>query len=237
MLIEHTLYTLHYLSYTPDPNWSSTNLCLLLPHSCNDNEKVAQTPSSDEDNSPTELNNCKRLTDKPPLVSELCIPNNPPQSSQENQSIFPNTFSWFSLLKQIKVSVGKDRASGQGNGSYICSSHSLHIQCVCVLTLIRVSPLGMPRPKTAAIYCLLSSTIFRKYFTIYETSLPSSFSFFLSLPSLSSFSIFPSQLILRPFALFILLHLTLLMNYWPQQMAASLWLFLPPWGGHQKLFA
>jgi len=37
--------------------------------SCNDNEKVAQTPSSDEDNSPTELNSCKRLADKPPLVS------------------------------------------------------------------------------------------------------------------------------------------------------------------------
>lgn len=38
--------------------------------SCNDNEKVAQTPSSDEDNSPTELNSCKRLADKPPLVSK-----------------------------------------------------------------------------------------------------------------------------------------------------------------------
>ncbi|KAM8709560.1 hypothetical protein ACLKA7_016375 [Drosophila subpalustris] len=40
---------------------------------CNDNEKVAQTPSSDEDNSPTELNNCKRLTDKPPLVKRLTM--------------------------------------------------------------------------------------------------------------------------------------------------------------------
>lgn len=39
--------------------------------SCNDNEKVVQTPSSDEDNSPTELNNCKRLADKPPLVSVI----------------------------------------------------------------------------------------------------------------------------------------------------------------------
>lgn len=29
-------------------------------------------------------------------------------------------------------------------------------------------------PRTAAIYCLLSSTIFRKYFTIYETSFPAS---------------------------------------------------------------
>ncbi|XP_017481371.1 PREDICTED: GATA zinc finger domain-containing protein 14-like, partial [Rhagoletis zephyria] len=36
---------------------------------CNDNEKAVQhtPPSSDEDNSPTELNNCKRLADKPPL--------------------------------------------------------------------------------------------------------------------------------------------------------------------------
>ncbi|XP_030385829.1 dual specificity protein kinase splA [Scaptodrosophila lebanonensis] len=40
---------------------------------CNDNDKVAQTPSSDEDNSPTELNNCKRLTDKPPLVKRLTM--------------------------------------------------------------------------------------------------------------------------------------------------------------------
>ncbi|XP_032310088.1 uncharacterized protein LOC6493530 isoform X2 [Drosophila ananassae] len=40
---------------------------------CNDNEKVAQTPSSDEDNSPTELNNCKRLADKPPLVKRLTM--------------------------------------------------------------------------------------------------------------------------------------------------------------------
>ncbi|XP_023160378.2 nuclear transcription factor Y subunit alpha [Drosophila hydei] len=40
---------------------------------CNDNEKVAQTPSSDEDNSPTELNSCKRLTDKPPLVKRLTM--------------------------------------------------------------------------------------------------------------------------------------------------------------------
>ncbi|KRF84057.1 uncharacterized protein Dvir_GJ12926, isoform B [Drosophila virilis] len=40
---------------------------------CNENEKVAQTPSSDEDNSPTELNNCKRLTDKPPLVKRLTM--------------------------------------------------------------------------------------------------------------------------------------------------------------------
>ncbi|XP_052846280.1 EGFR adapter protein isoform X2 [Drosophila gunungcola] len=40
---------------------------------CNDNEKVAQTPSSDEDNSPTELNSCKRLADKPPLVKRLTM--------------------------------------------------------------------------------------------------------------------------------------------------------------------
>uniref|UniRef100_A0A6P4F237 Tensin-1 isoform X1 n=1 Tax=Drosophila rhopaloa TaxID=1041015 RepID=A0A6P4F237_DRORH len=40
---------------------------------CNDNEKVAKTPSSDEDNSPTELNSCKRLADKPPLVKRLTM--------------------------------------------------------------------------------------------------------------------------------------------------------------------
>ncbi|XP_069968220.1 EGFR adapter protein [Bactrocera oleae] len=41
---------------------------------CNDNEKAAHTPpSSDEDNSPTELNNCKRLVDKPPLVKRLTM--------------------------------------------------------------------------------------------------------------------------------------------------------------------
>ncbi|XP_017864426.1 PREDICTED: protein sprint isoform X1 [Drosophila arizonae] len=40
---------------------------------CNDNEKGAHTPSSDEDNSPTELNSCKRLTDKPPLVKRLTM--------------------------------------------------------------------------------------------------------------------------------------------------------------------
>uniref|UniRef100_W8C5E5 Tensin-4 n=1 Tax=Ceratitis capitata TaxID=7213 RepID=W8C5E5_CERCA len=42
--------------------------------SCNDNEKAVHTPpSSDEDNSPTELNNCKRLVDKPPLVKRLTM--------------------------------------------------------------------------------------------------------------------------------------------------------------------
>lgn len=66
--------------------------------------------------------------------------------------------------------------------------------------------------KTAAIYCLLSSTIFRKYFTIYE--------FLLCLVPLSS-PCLSLPLILPPFVLFMLLHLTLLMNYWPQQMAAS----------------
>ncbi|XP_067648272.1 EGFR adapter protein [Eurosta solidaginis] len=41
---------------------------------CNDNEKTVRTPpSSDEDNSPTELNNCKRLADKPPLVKRLTM--------------------------------------------------------------------------------------------------------------------------------------------------------------------
>ncbi|XP_011185374.1 EGFR adapter protein [Zeugodacus cucurbitae] len=41
---------------------------------CNDNEKAVHTPpSSDEDNSPTELNNCKRLVDKPPLVKRLTM--------------------------------------------------------------------------------------------------------------------------------------------------------------------
>ncbi|XP_054733862.1 EGFR adapter protein-like [Anastrepha obliqua] len=41
---------------------------------CNDNEKAVHIPpSSDEDNSPTELNNCKRLADKPPLVKRLTM--------------------------------------------------------------------------------------------------------------------------------------------------------------------
>ncbi|CAD7004208.1 unnamed protein product [Ceratitis capitata] len=50
---------------------------------CNDNEKAVHTPpSSDEDNSPTELNNCKRLVDKPPL-NKITNDENPNISSQE----------------------------------------------------------------------------------------------------------------------------------------------------------
>lgn len=55
-------------------------------------------------------------------------------------------------------------------------------------------------------------------------------------PSFFPFSIFPFQLILLPFALFILLHLTLLMNYWPQQMAASAVAFPSPLRGTSKAF-
>lgn len=36
-----------------------------------DNLIKSSTASSEDDNSPTELNNCRRLVDKPPLVSEL----------------------------------------------------------------------------------------------------------------------------------------------------------------------
>lgn len=42
-------------------------------NSCNDNEKIVHSPSSDDDNSPTGMNNCRRLADKPPLVSYLWL--------------------------------------------------------------------------------------------------------------------------------------------------------------------
>ncbi|XP_055841359.1 EGFR adapter protein [Episyrphus balteatus] len=56
---------------------------------CNDNEKVAQTPSSDEDNSPTELNNCKRLGEKPPLVKRLTM--GLLRSHEENRPLVNNS--------------------------------------------------------------------------------------------------------------------------------------------------
>ncbi|XP_037937329.1 tensin-3 [Teleopsis dalmanni] len=54
----------------------------LLPQislSCNETNieqhqhQVPRSPSSEEDNSPTEMNNCKRLVDKPPLVKRLTM--------------------------------------------------------------------------------------------------------------------------------------------------------------------
>lgn len=49
----------------------------LLPQislSCNDNDPhIPRSPSSEEDNSPTEMNNCRRLVDKPPLVKRLTM--------------------------------------------------------------------------------------------------------------------------------------------------------------------
>ncbi|KAL5291018.1 hypothetical protein ACFFRR_010433 [Megaselia abdita] len=47
--------------------FSSSNI------NCNDNEKIVHSPSSEDDNSPTEMNNCRRLADKPPLVKRLTM--------------------------------------------------------------------------------------------------------------------------------------------------------------------
>lgn len=41
---------------------------------CDENVNITnRSPSSEEDNSPTEMNNCRRLTDKPPLVKRLTM--------------------------------------------------------------------------------------------------------------------------------------------------------------------
>lgn len=37
------------------------------------NNIQSRSPSSEEDNSPTEMNNCRRLIDKPPLVSIIIL--------------------------------------------------------------------------------------------------------------------------------------------------------------------
>ncbi|EDW72977.1 uncharacterized protein Dwil_GK16887 [Drosophila willistoni] len=67
---------------------------------CNDNEKVAQTPSSDEDNSPTELNNCKRLTDKPPLVKRLTM--GLLRHNEESRPLVANVMPLSAALLQLK---------------------------------------------------------------------------------------------------------------------------------------
>lgn len=45
----------------------------LRPHVGGGGDSTQSTPSSDESNSPTELNSYKRLTDKPPLVKRLAM--------------------------------------------------------------------------------------------------------------------------------------------------------------------
>ncbi|XP_066599723.1 EGFR adapter protein-like isoform X3 [Prorops nasuta] len=70
----------HYISWTPNsipglrPLHNFTNV--LGPITKEDEPKsISQqsTPSSDESNSPTELNSYKRLTDKPPLIKRLAM--------------------------------------------------------------------------------------------------------------------------------------------------------------------
>lgn len=57
---------------TGSPNHSSRPMQLFSVTSFNDSKHLhinqSRSPSSEEDNSPTEMNNCRKLMDKPPLV-------------------------------------------------------------------------------------------------------------------------------------------------------------------------
>jgi hypothetical protein len=58
---------------SPQPFHSSSNINALkynlFQQSLNDNYAKTPSTSSEEGNSPTELNNCRRILEKPPLVS------------------------------------------------------------------------------------------------------------------------------------------------------------------------
>lgn len=64
----HLLQNSQHQQNRPHMLFSTTNL------KCDENVNITnRSPSSEEDNSPTELNNCRRMTDKPPLVKRLTM--------------------------------------------------------------------------------------------------------------------------------------------------------------------
>lgn len=56
-----------------DDDEDDNNSNLIKLKTINSNFHMANSPSSEEDNSPTEMNNCRRIIDKPPLVKRLTM--------------------------------------------------------------------------------------------------------------------------------------------------------------------
>ncbi|CAD7082326.1 unnamed protein product [Hermetia illucens] len=71
---------------------------------CNDNEHIPRSPSSEEDNSPTEMNNCRRLVDKPPLVKRLTMGLLRP--TEESRPLVHNTSSSLNSGSSQTISDG-----------------------------------------------------------------------------------------------------------------------------------
>ncbi|KAM7354996.1 EGFR adapter protein-like isoform 1-T3 [Cochliomyia hominivorax] len=72
--------------------------------SCNDDNNMPKlhhhhqmplSPSSEEDNSPTEMNNCRRLLDKPPLVKRLTMGMGLKRSTEDSRPLVHTTSSSF----------------------------------------------------------------------------------------------------------------------------------------------
>ncbi|KAH8408120.1 hypothetical protein KR222_009281 [Zaprionus bogoriensis] len=65
-----------------------------VPHShAPEQQQLPRSPSSEEDNSPTEMNNCRRLVDKPPLVSSRFPHPIPPAHPADSRPLVHNTCS------------------------------------------------------------------------------------------------------------------------------------------------
>ncbi|ALC44853.1 CG33993, partial [Drosophila busckii] len=62
-------------------------------HSHATEPQLPRSPSSEEDNSPTEMNNCRRLADKPPLVKRLTMGMGLLRCSEDSRPLVHNTRS------------------------------------------------------------------------------------------------------------------------------------------------
>ncbi|XP_064546241.1 EGFR adapter protein [Drosophila montana] len=62
-------------------------------HNNGQEQQVPRSPSSEEDNSPTEMNNCRRLVDKPPLVKRLTMGIGLLRGTEDSRPLVHNTCS------------------------------------------------------------------------------------------------------------------------------------------------
>ncbi|XP_060657799.1 EGFR adapter protein isoform X1 [Drosophila nasuta] len=58
-----------------------------------EHQQLPRSPSSEEDNSPTEMNNCRRLVDKPPLVKRLTMGIGLLRGTEDSRPLVHNTCS------------------------------------------------------------------------------------------------------------------------------------------------
>uniref|UniRef100_A0A1B0A6I8 SH2 domain-containing protein n=1 Tax=Glossina pallidipes TaxID=7398 RepID=A0A1B0A6I8_GLOPL len=68
--------------------------------------RVQQSPSSEEDNSPTEMNNCRRLVDKPPLVKRLTMGMGLLRATEESRPLVNTTSSSINSGSSQTISDG-----------------------------------------------------------------------------------------------------------------------------------